>query len=140
MRKIDLSDKALGELISKSEAATPGSRKVTGGNGVPWAILRKGKINGQILFIAQVDTTEEDAAFIAACDPETVRELSRTLGITRWELGVCKTTIAALEEKLSRLEREADFLAQYAANESWYGMRVSAAFMREKARKAVEGI
>lgn len=33
--------------------------------------------------------------------------ISRPLGITRWELRVCKTTIAELEAKVARLERKA---------------------------------
>ena len=37
-----------------------------------------------------------------------------------------------------RLEREADWLAQAAANNGWHGVRVSPAFMREQAKKAVE--
>ena len=38
-----------------------------------------------------------------------------------------------------RLEREADWLVQAAANNGWHETRVSPAFMREQARKAVEG-
>lgn len=39
-----------------------------------------------------------------------------------------------------RLEREADWLAQAAANNGWHGVRVSPAFMREQAKKAVEAV
>lgn len=139
MRKIDLSDKALGELISKSEAATPGPWVITGGGSVLWTIIRKAKTDGQIYVVAHSATGKEDAVFLAACDPETVREIARHLGLTRSELGVCKTTIAELEARISCLEREADWLAQAAANNGWHGVRVSPAFMREQARQAGEG-
>lgn len=103
MRKIDLSDKALGTLISKSEAAMPGPW-ILSGNGTTWTIIRKNKEGTHL--VAQLDTDEDTAAFIAACDPETVREITRHLGITRWELRVCKTTIAELEAMVARLERK----------------------------------
>lgn len=103
MRKIDVSDKALCEHISKSESATPGPWMLSG-NGMAWTIACQNK--GGTL-VAQLDTDADTAAFIAACDPETVRELARYLGITRSELGVCKTTIAELEAKVARLERKA---------------------------------
>lgn len=44
-----------------------------------------------------------------------------------------------LKAKNERLEKEADWLAQAAANNGWHGVRVSPAFMREQAKKAVEG-
>ena len=110
MRKIDLSDQALGELISKSEAATPGPWLLSG-SGTTWTIMRKG--NDGTHLVAQLDTDEDTAAFIAACDPETVREITRHLGITRWELRVCKTTIADLEAKVARLERKAARVPPY---------------------------
>ena len=43
-----------------------------------------------------------------------------------------------LAERSFRFDREADWLAQSAANNGWYGVRVSPAFMREKAREDVE--
>ena len=110
MRKIDLSDQALGELISKSEASMPGPWDLRG-EGDAWSIACRHK-RGETL-VAQLDTDEDTAAFIAACDPETVREITRHLGITRWELRVCKTTIADLEAKVARLERKAARVPPY---------------------------
>ena len=110
MRKIDLSDQSLGELISKSEAAMAGPWTLSG-NGTTWTIMHKGKDGTHL--DAQLDTDEDTAAFIAACDPETVREITRHLGITRWELRVCKTTIADLEAKVARLERKAARVPPY---------------------------
>lgn len=43
-----------------------------------------------------------------------------------------------LRETNARLEKEADWLAQSAANNGWHGVRVSPSFMHEKARRAVE--
>lgn len=45
-----------------------------------------------------------------------------------------------LRSEVARLNREADWLAQAAANNGWHGVRVSPAFMREQARKAVEAV
>lgn len=45
-----------------------------------------------------------------------------------------------LKAKNERLEKEADWLAQAAANNGWHEVRVSPAFMREQARKAVEAV
>lgn len=46
--------------------------------------------------------------------------------------------MAELRAEAERLEREAQWLAQAAANNGWQGVRVSPAFIREQARKAVE--
>lgn len=45
--------------------------------------------------------------------------------------------ILRLRAEVERLEREADWLAKSAANAGWHCVRVSPAFMREQARKAV---
>lgn len=47
-------------------------------------------------------------------------------------------TACELGVKIKKLEAEADWLAQAAANAGWHGNRVSAKDMREMARKAVE--
>lgn len=116
MRKIDLSDRALCALISKSESATPGPWTITGGGSVLWTIMWKAKTDGQIYPLAHLATSKEDAAFIAACDPETVRAMCCAIGRMRSDLGVHKTTIAELEEQVGRLEKEADWLALVLAN------------------------
>lgn len=53
-------------------------------------------------------------------------------------VGDCKEADQQVKARLERLEKEADWLAQAAANDGWHGIRVSPAFMREQARKAVE--
>lgn len=50
--------------------------------------------------------------------------------------GTCPKHPAVI--RAARLEKEADWLAQCAANDGWHGVRVSREFMREQARKAVE--
>ena len=55
-----------------------------------------------------------------------------------------KTVIALLDEvkrlreEVARLDKEADWLAQTAANSGWEGYRTCPERMRERARKAVE--
>lgn len=54
-------------------------------------------------------------------------------------LAMCEE-IERLRVEVGRLEKEADWLAQCAANDGWHGVRVSREFMREQARKAVEEV
>lgn len=43
-----------------------------------------------------------------------------------------------VRQKMERLEKESDWLAQCAANDGWHGVRVSREFMRDEARRAVD--
>lgn len=143
MCKIDLSDRALGVMISKTESATGGKWKISAITGNVVAKTREGDI-----LVAEVDRAE-DAIHIQACDPETVRAMCCAIGRMRWDLGAHKTTIAELEDKLARLEKEADWLAERAGatdclmndtveNCTKNGFPCVACF-REAARKAVGG-
>lgn len=150
MRKIDLSDRALGVMISKTESATGGKWKISAITGNVVAKTREGDI-----LVAEVDRAE-DAIHIQACDPETVRAMCCAIGRMRWDLGAHKTTIAELEEQVARLEKEADYLAGVVASaycaqenvtrcEKTEGKSLCefkeacASCWREAARKAVEG-
>lgn len=46
--------------------------------------------------------------------------------------------VKKLREEVARLEKEADWLAQTAANSGWEGYRTGPERMRDRARKAVE--
>lgn len=139
MRKIDLSDRALGVMISKTERATSGKWKISAITGNVVAKNREGDI-----LVAEVDRAE-DAIHIQACDPETVRAMCCAIGRMRWDLGVHKTTIAELEEQVARLEKEADWLAREVS--SWEHDQLDGTGrhirevpeLREAARKAVGG-
>lgn len=55
-------------------------------------------------------------------------------------VGDCEEADQQVKAKLERLEKEADWLAQSAANAGWDGRRVSLKDMREAARRAVEEV
>lgn len=65
-----------------------------------------------------------------------IEEMDREIEILRKELASAMSNIAQLVEQRANLEKEAEWLAQAAANAAWHDMRVSAADMREKARQA----
>lgn len=127
MPKRDRLTRIIDDLIGKSEAATLG----------PWekSALVIGYIvsceKGSHKIIASVaeyapdgsiagifDNAQNNANYIAACDPETIREICKALGRARSDIAVHESTIAGLEAKIeeqqkehARLEKEADWLA-----------------------------
>ena len=125
--EIDLSDRALGALRAIAEKATPGPWAMQTYNGGPYPgpfqILSLSSPNGILVSISVEGS--RNCAHIAANSPDVV--MAHVDEILR------------LRAEVKRLEREADWLAQAAANNGWHEVRVSPAFMREQARKAVEG-
>ncbi len=85
---------------------------------------------------------DENAAHIAANAPSTViadiDEILRLRAEVNYWQQEARDLRQVFERMYARLKKEADWLAQYAANGGWHGVRVSREFMREQARKTVE--
>ncbi len=82
------------------------------------------------------------AAHIAANSPDVVMadidEIQRLRAEVNYWQQEARDLRQIFERMYARLKKEADWLAQYAANGGWHGVRVSREFMREQARKTVE--
>ena len=126
MNMTDLSTEALLARRELAKKATPGPwktepRKLYVFTTNDEKMIAELRISGGDIPWSEV---QANARYIAANDPPTV--LADIDEILR------------LRADVARLEREADWLAQAAANNGWGGRRVSAGYMREAARQAVE--
>lgn len=112
MPKKDRLTRLIDDLIKKSEAATPGI----------WIVQNYTKWNLGIYIFSHygeghvIATTSSiglglpqaaaNAAYIAACTPETIREICAALGRARSDIAVHESTIAGLEAKIVEQQRE----------------------------------
>lgn len=112
MPKKDRLTRLIDDLIKKSEAATPGMWIVQ--NYTCWSLgINIFSHYGEGHVIATTSSiglglpqAVANAAYIAACTPETIREICAALGRARSDLDVHKTTIAELEAKIEEQQRQ----------------------------------
>lgn len=127
----DRTTEALLARRALAEKATRGEWITTGINSVHGAYRNRliyPDENPHVLIASMNNTSNskcaEDADHIAANSPDVVM--------------TDINEILRLRAEVERLEKEADWLAQCVANDGWHGVRVSPAFMRKEAQRAVE--
>lgn len=127
-KEIDIFTEALLKHRAIAEKATPGpwrsgeeSQKAIDDEYDIWSVVYGPE---RVAIVEEGRYMAGNRAHIAANSPDVVKaHVDETL---------------RLRAEVKRLEREADWLAQAAANNGWQELRVSPAFMREQAKKAVE--
>ena len=87
--------------------------------------------NGEPLCIVTDDEDVATATHIALSDPGTTQQDIE-------EIIKLRAEVERLRGEVARLDKEADWLAQTAANSGWEGYRTGPERMRDRARKAVE--
>lgn len=132
-KSIDLSPEALNHIKELAQKATPG----------PWAYTGLASSNGSYRngHIHQEGRDGNECVIVSLNSMANPRCLEDALFISWFHPGIALAMCAELERlraDVARLEKEADWLAQCAANDGWHGVRVSPDFIRAEARKAVE--
>lgn len=145
-RRLDQMAEALTTMLNAAASAATGEEVITAklGTECPYCGYESSSIEEAK---AHDGTCPKHPAVIRAGrlekEIERLRAQVATQEVLSGEDDACMTQLEverdALEEQVARLEKEADWLAQCAANDGWHGVRVSREFMREQARKAVEG-